>query len=88
MDVSRTAGGLSMHQRLFYIAALCACLPFAALAEQPMNQFATVIDNQFQNYADNLSASHGYKALSDSGLTIIDFIGNLILSFSIVILPH
>lgn len=66
MDVSRTEGGLNMHQRLFYLTTLCVCLPFVALAEQPINQFATVIDNQFEDYADSLSASHGYKALSDS----------------------
>lgn len=55
-----------MQQRLSYLSALCMCLPFAVLADQSMNQFATVIDSQFEDFADNLSASQGYKALTDS----------------------
>ena len=55
-----------MNYRLLCYSTLCFCLPNAVLAEEQINQAATVIDNQFKDYADSLDASAGRKSLTDS----------------------
>ncbi|HEY5602030.1 MAG TPA: hypothetical protein VIM41_02880 [Gammaproteobacteria bacterium] len=53
-----------MRHCLPYFATLCLCLPIYVMAEQSMSQFTTVLDSQFKHYAESLSTSQSYKALS------------------------
>ena len=63
-----------MNYRLLYFSALCLCVPYTVVADQHIDQFATVIDSQFKDYAENLSAAQSHKALtqSDSGALALD----------------
>ncbi|WP_455206540.1 hypothetical protein [Kaarinaea lacus] len=55
-----------MKHCLLYISSLGLFLPYAVLADQSMSQFATVIDSQFKDYAENLSAAQSHRALSNA----------------------
>ena len=64
-----------MHRRLFYFSIMCLCTPYTVLADQHnIDQFATVIDSQFKDYAENLGVAQSHKALSqsDSGALALD----------------
>jgi hypothetical protein len=53
-----------MNFRLLYFSTLCFSLPHAVWAEQPINEFATVIDSQFKDYGDSLSRPENYRSLT------------------------
>jgi hypothetical protein len=55
-----------MRRRLLCFATLSLTFPVAVIADEPMSQFATVIEGQFRDYAESMSAAQSYRALSSS----------------------